>query len=39
MSNATANATSNTAGTNASSTSNPILDALKKLFGGITGNK
>ncbi|HEY7228206.1 MAG TPA: CHRD domain-containing protein [Nitrososphaeraceae archaeon] len=37
-SNATTNAT-NATGTKGNQTGNPILDALKSIFGGITGNK
>jgi hypothetical protein len=36
--NATANAT-NATGTTSNQTGNPILDALKKAFSGLTGNK
>jgi hypothetical protein len=36
--NATANATNATA-TTSNQTGNPILDALKKAFSGLTGNK
>jgi hypothetical protein len=31
------NATTNATGTNGNESGNPILDALKSIFGGITG--
>jgi hypothetical protein len=34
-----ANATANATGTASNQTGNPILDALKKAFSGLTGNK
>jgi hypothetical protein len=36
---APANETANATGTASNQTGNPVLDALKNIFGGITGNK
>jgi hypothetical protein len=34
-----ANETANATGTASNQTGNPVLDALKNIFGGIMGNK